>query len=106
MGYKDMDDEAVQKILGILTAAQKKNNHKFDLMSQKFDLLQADMDEKSSRSFDGICNILDHQTNLLDTDKTERPVSAGQVDSHDDQIERITPKTGVNYIYCERLIYI
>lgn len=47
--------------------------------------------------FDGVNNVLDQQSVLLDRDETERLALSKQVDRHDDWIERAAEKTGVRF---------
>ena len=56
-----------------------------------------EMNKKFSRKFDGVYNLLDRQTDMLDTDEVERLSLTKQVDRHDDWIERAAPKVGVKY---------
>lgn len=84
-----MNDELAQKMLTILAGIQEENNRRFSEMDKKFEELHAKLD--------GIYNILDRQTDMLDIDETERLALSKQVDRHDDWIERAAPKVGVTY---------
>lgn len=50
------------------------------------------------KKLDDIYTVLDKQSELLDTDETERLALSKQVDRHDDWIERAADNIGVRYV--------